>query len=301
MLTALRCKDNKHGVGPSQQLHRNSAIRNYATEANDGADEGGDMSAAQMELAYEQPEGVSDKVWEGYAYIRDRTSDIDTLHNLPKQSSLENLILEVSNAEELRLLVPLVARWRLCKGLQMTEKITQFLIEASGRVGEPEIVVEILMDRWRYKLFPTSYGVSLLFKQLGDKAREAVKLEGEESETAKALVDQMYQVFVAYEEYGVEQDRFAYGALISASIEAGTDLGWERAVAMGEEAVKAYGDKPKLTFEAAHGLRGGFVRRGDTEKANKYTEVIENHGLKRTKRPIVHYDKEGRMKLQDRA
>ncbi|KAJ1920526.1 Small subunit (SSU) processome component [Mycoemilia scoparia] len=241
----------------------------------------------------EKPEGVRDEMWQVYADCMDRLSDINAKHLLPRQSTLENYLMKVSSLEELEIGVKLMERWRLSP-LVMNEKITHYFVDAAERAGTPEIATKVILDRWKYKQFPTKLSMAKLIRLLGTKGKKAVQLEGVESETAKGLLSSIYMLFDSYEEFGIEQDAMGYGETIEASIDIGSDEGWKLAESLAKEAAGEF-NPPRLTFEAIHALKRAYSARGDTDSALKYALLIKEHNIGQSKRPAIHFDKNGEL------
>ncbi|PVU99681.1 hypothetical protein BB559_000497 [Furculomyces boomerangus] len=240
------------------------------------------------------PEGVNPGLYNEYFKFMNSTKLKDLGAILPRKSLLHTFLQKIQNKEEFELGLKLLERWRKHYVLPLSERTTWILLSKCQYLNDPEPLTRVLLDRWRYKAFPTDYIYTSIFKLISNSIHDLIAIEGQESELANKYLDDLFRLFASIPQYNLEQGAWAYSSLITSLVDSGMEEGWVRAVQVAEEAM-VDSIPPKINYEAALKLQEEYAKRGDSTNSNVYKEMISNYNLKPKEPTHVAFDEEGRM------
>ena len=110
---------------------------------------------ALLKNQQEQQQSSGNSIFESlYDALDAETKDSKDLHNMPKQSRLNNLVHHIETADQAEKLPTLVEQWRN-KRLPVTAFTSSKLIESCCKTGRGDVAYTLLGERHRYGLLPT--------------------------------------------------------------------------------------------------------------------------------------------------
>ncbi|RUS24271.1 hypothetical protein BC938DRAFT_473854 [Jimgerdemannia flammicorona] len=221
------------------------------------------------------PSNVSEPFLALYNDLLARTTPTRKAHEYPARSRLKDLLDLVTTAEEVRLLPPLVAQWRL-KQFPLTDT-TAALVSCACTAGAPDVAFELLGDRAKYALLPQPQDLRALVRAFCARAMAV----GDNAGAAMEELDKAFMAFglAPYYKVDVGEDWVSYGTLIATSARGGFgEEGWRRATGTAKEMVQGMigktvklGDGAKeALLDAANALVAGYEERGEEGDAKRY-------------------------------
>ncbi|KAJ2641906.1 hypothetical protein GGF44_001913 [Coemansia sp. RSA 1694] len=206
--------------------------------------------------------------------------DPQRINYQPKKSVLHWMIQNAETREELDVAQDLALHWRMHM-MPITQATTQIWAESCMRLEQPQVFVDMLMDRWKYRQLPINYNMAKFIRFLGATAGDSGNL------------DNAFRLFALYPFYGLKYDADAYGALIEACcmVKESEDA-WRRALVVSEEALSL--DPPLITLEALRVLETRSIEHGEPEMAQRYKSLAAELALKPTNtKESANFDEDG--------
>ncbi|KAK9766461.1 hypothetical protein K7432_004441 [Basidiobolus ranarum] len=198
------------------------------------------------------------------------TRSIPKVHGLQpiRHTALNNLLMKVSNAEEVLLLPQLLAQWRN-QQYPIDVFTTRYLVKMCCKFNTPEVALTVFSDPATYHHFPASSNFADVMRAFKTKAVQAIDKENEEEYVQH--LDNMFRTFGIMPYYNVEYEANNFSLLLEACLHGNTKIGWDRAKATFTD-YKHWCNKRKslakpLTEEAANSLISAYEKRGHKDMA----------------------------------
>ncbi|KAI7825073.1 hypothetical protein BX661DRAFT_185214 [Kickxella alabastrina] len=231
------------------------------------------------------PANVRAELWALFVTTLPRLAPKST--KVPKKSVLHWILLNAQTREELDMALKLTVEWRMTMH-PITQATTQIWAEACIRLEYPEIFVNMLMDRWKYRQLPISYNMAKFIKFLGTQSAAEADVARSEQ-----LLDDAFRIFALYPYYGLKHDAAAYGALVEACCEVNSEEAWRRALVASEETLAS--ETPAITLEALKALEIHSAERREPEMAERYRSLAARLDLKPAAKKDVSFDQNGNL------
>src|SRR5207248_743046 len=145
------------------------------------------------------PPGVSQKFYNIYTEVINKTQPETQLHEFPKHSRLNNLVYYIKTREDALLLPRTVAQWRK-KLLPLTPITTRFIIKKCCEVNAEDVIFHMLTDRTKYALLPNREGFRLIMLAFSNKIVDPI-----EKINKQETLDNLYKTFGLMTYYDVSQ------------------------------------------------------------------------------------------------
>ncbi|OLY77937.1 hypothetical protein AYI68_g8031 [Smittium mucronatum] len=246
-------------------------------------------------------EGVDKDLQKTFYDFMDDTVIVGEQNKLPRRSLLTTFLQRTKNEKEMDLALVMWARWRLLGLLPLSEKTTWVLLSRCQFLKYPDPLITVLLDRYKYKAFPTWYIFEQTAKLISARISSIVSEQGQDSDAANKYLDDLFRLFAAVPYYDLELEDWAYSFLILGCIKCGMEEGFTRVIEVATEALELSANTgvSSIDFEAATALVDEFTKRGDAENAKIYFDYIQKYNLKPSPSYHVSFDEDGKMSYQE--
>ncbi|KAI9270390.1 hypothetical protein BDA99DRAFT_602712 [Phascolomyces articulosus] len=198
-----------------------------------------------------------------YEALVAETKDPKDLHQMPKQSRLNNLVHHIDAADQAEKLPTLVEQWRN-KRLPVTPFTSSKLIEACCKTGRGDVAYTLLGERQRYGLLPTQ-----------DDFEKTIAALSKQGEMDKAFITlAMVPLYDRSQPTGK-----MYALLVDGCLAAEADDGkpLEDAVSAAEDLVSLNEIQNKADAKASlDKLVSVLTEKGESEKADKVKQLASS-------------------------
>ncbi|KAJ3092710.1 hypothetical protein HK102_003889 [Quaeritorhiza haematococci] len=185
-------------------------------------------------------------------------------------AALRNLCYQIQTKEDAKLFLPTLTSWHE-RGMPFDPRSDSVIVlNVLMRAGAYEEVLELLCDRWKYRILVSVDDVHWLMANFREEhVAVETAAKDEKDEARLASLDNMYKCFAVLLYYDIPPTADTYSLLITSGIYGGSKEGLRRSDVTAKES-RSLG--LSLTQESAWAMAYAYIREGDLDAAMEATQ-----------------------------